>query len=114
MDKKEALLASLKAFGKEFESNLKSLVPVRKKGYQPPKYGALKDSIKTFADIKGETVESGVKMLYYGQFVNSGTYKMAAQPFINDAWAETRFNAKTDKALEQYLDSQFERAFNKL
>ncbi len=105
MEEKEALLTSLKAFGKEFESNLKSLVPVRK--------GYLKDSIKTFADIKGDTVQSGVEMLYYGEFVNSGTYKMAAQPFINDAWAETRFNAKTDKALEKYLDSQFEKVFNR-
>ena len=105
------LLGAIKAFGKEFEKNLKQLVPVRKKGPQPPKYGALKNSIKTFADIRGETVDSGVEMLYYGEYVNDGTYKMAAQPFINDAWAKTKFDSKVDKELDAYLDSQFDKVF---
>jgi len=97
------LLNAIKEFGKDFEKNLKRLAPYRT--------GTLKKSIKTFADIQGDTVKSGVEMVYYGQYVNDGTYKMAAQPFINDAWAETRFDKDVDKELEQYLDSQFENVF---
>ena len=97
------LLNAIKEFGKDFEKNLKRVAPYRT--------GTLKKSIKTFADIQGDTVKSGVEMVYYGQYVNDGTYKMAAQPFINDAWAETRFDKDVDKELEQYLDSQFENVF---
>lgn len=105
------LKKAIKAFGKEFERNLKELVPVRKKGPQPPPYGALKDSIKVFADIQAETVKSGVEMLYYGQYVNDGTYKMKAQPFINDAWQETKFNSKVGKEVEKYLEGEFDKIF---
>ena len=105
------LKKAIAAFGKEFERNLKELVPVRKKGPQPPPYGALKDSIKVFADIQAETVKGGVEMLYYGQYVNEGTYKMAAQPFINKAWAETRFNSKVDKEIDKYLEGEFDKIF---
>jgi len=97
------LFKAIKEFGKDFEKNLKSLAPYRT--------GTLKRSIKTFADITADTVKSGVEMVYYGQYVNDGTYKMAAQPFINDAWAETKFDRDVDEELEKYLDSQFEKVF---
>lgn len=99
------LQSAIKKFGKDFEKNLKSLAPYRT--------GTLKKSIKTFAEIAGEKVKPGVEMIYYGQYVNDGTYKMAAQPFINDAWAETRFDADVDKELEKYLDEQFDKVFKK-
>tara|TARA_R110000803_G_scaffold16650_5_gene45765 strand:+ start:3062 stop:3376 length:315 start_codon:yes stop_codon:yes gene_type:complete len=92
-------------FGKDFEENMKQLVPVRS--------GTLKRSIKTFADIKGETVKGGVEMKYYGQYVNEGTNKMSAQPFINDAWAETRFDSDVDKAIIESIDSMFDVTFKK-
>lgn len=101
----KSLIKAIEEFGKDFEKNLKRLAPYRT--------GTLKKSIKTFADIKGETVRPGVEMIYYGQFVNDGTYKMAAQPFINDAWAETRFDADVDKEIEKYLDEEFDKVFNK-
>lgn len=97
------LLNAIKEFGKDLEKNLKTLAPYRT--------GTLKKSIKTFADIQADTVKSGVEMVYYGQFVNEGTYKMEAQPFIDDAWAKTKFDKDVDKELEQYLDSQFENVF---
>lgn len=102
---KEHLKKAIQEFGKDFEKNLKRLAPYRT--------GTLRDSIKTFADISAEKVKPGVEMIYYGQFVNDGTYKMAAQPFINDAWAETRFDADVDKELEKYLDEEFDKVFNK-
>lgn len=102
---KEQLLKAIEEFGKDFEKNLKRLAPYRS--------GTLKKSIKTFAELTGETVKPGVEMVYYGQYVNDGTYKMAAQPFINDAWAETRFSADVDKELEKYLDTEFDKIFNK-
>jgi len=111
--KDQGLLKAIENFNDEFQANLKELVPVRKKGPEPPKKGALKDSIKTFADIQAETVRSGVDMLYYGQYVNDGTYKMAAQPFINEAWKRTRFSPDFDKSLEKYLDKQFDKTFSK-
>ena len=61
------LFNAIKEFGKDFEKNLKSLAPYRS--------GTLKRSIKTFADITADTVKSGVEMVYYGQYVNDGTYK---------------------------------------
>jgi len=101
--KKKHLINAIKEFGKDFEKNLQKLAPYRT--------GTLKKSIKTFADIQRDTVKAGVEMVYYGQFVNDGTYKMAAQPFINDAWQETRFDADVDKELEKYLDEEFEKVF---
>lgn len=102
------LIRAIKEFGKDFEKNLKKLAPVAKVNG-----GTLKKSIKTFADIQGETVKSGVEMVYYGQYVNDGTYKMAAQPFINDAWAQTRLDADVTEELEKYLDTEFEKIFKK-
>ena len=97
------LLNAIKEFGKDFVKNQKKLAPYRT--------GTLKKSIKSFADINRETVKPGIEMVYYGQFVNDGTYKMAAQPFINDAWAETRFDADVDKEFEKYLDEEFDKVF---
>ncbi len=103
----EHLQKAIKKFGKDFEKNLKLLAPVAKVNG-----GTLKKSIKTFAEIAGEKVKPGVEMIYYGQYVNDGTYKMAAQPFINDAWAKTRFDKDVDQELEKYLDEQFDKTFN--
>lgn len=111
--KSKELEKGIKRFNKAFEANLKQLVPVREKGPQPPPFGALKESIKTYAEQRGDTFDSGVEMLYYGQYVNDGTYKMAAQPFINDAWAETKLNTYIDKNVEKYLDEQFDKVFEK-
>jgi HK97 gp10 family phage protein len=102
---KKDLVKAIKEFGKDLEQNLKTLAPYRT--------GRLKRSIKTFADIRGETVKAGVEMVYYGQYVNNGTYKMAANPFIDDAWAETRFDSDVDKALLQEIDNMFEITFKK-
>jgi HK97 gp10 family phage protein len=99
------LVKAIKEFGKDFQKNLKTLAPERT--------GRLKKSIKTFADIHGETVKAGVNMVYYGEYVNEGTYKMAAQPFINDAWAETRFDEDVNKELVKYLDEEFDKVFEK-
>lgn len=100
------LQIAIKKFGKEFEKNLKLLAPVAKVNG-----GTLKKSIKTFADIAGEKVKPGVEMVYYGQYVNDGTYKMAAQPFINDAWAKTKLDKSIDQEIENYLDEQFDKVF---
>jgi HK97 gp10 family phage protein len=100
------LQTAIKKFGKEFEKNLKLLAPVAKVNG-----GTLKKSIKTFADIAGEKVKPGVEMVYYGQYVNDGTYKMAAQPFINDAWAKTKLDKSIDQEIENYLDEQFDKVF---
>ena len=94
-----------KEFGKDLEKNLKKLAPYRT--------GTLKRSIKTFSDIQGETVKGGVETIYYGQYVNEGTYKMAAQPFINDAWDMTVLDADVDKAMEKELDKMFTHTFKK-
>lgn len=99
------LQQAIEKFTKEWAKNMKQLAPYRT--------GTLKKSIKTFADIQGEKVKPGVEMIYYGQYVNDGTYKMAAQPFINDAWAETRFDKQVDQEIEQYLDQEFDKVFKK-
>ena len=99
------LQQAIKKFGKQFQKNMVSLAPERT--------GTLKKSIKTFAEIAGEKVKPGVEMIYYGQYVNDGTYKMAAQPFINDAWAKTKFDDDVDKVLEKYLDEEFDKVFKK-
>jgi len=93
----------IKEFGKDLQKNLKNLAPYRT--------GTLKRSIKTFSDIQGETVKAGVDMVYYGQYVNDGTYKMAAQPFINDAWDMTVLDADVDKVMEAQLDKLFDKTF---
>lgn len=99
------LVNAIKEFGKDFEKNLKRLAPYRT--------GTLKKSIKTFADISGETVKPGVEMIYYGEFVKEkGTHNREYNPFKEDAWAETRFNADVDKELEKYLDEEFDKVFN--
>jgi len=99
------LKKAIKLFAKDFEKNMKSLSPVRT--------GRLKKSIKTFADIKRDTVKGRAEMVYYGQFVNDGTYKMAAQPFINDAWAETRFDSDVEKAILDEIENMFDITFDK-
>jgi len=38
---------------------------------------------------------------------------MAAQPFINDAWAETKFDKDVDDAIEDQLDNLFDFTFKK-
>lgn len=95
----------IKEFGKDLNKNLKKLAPYRT--------GTLKRSIKTFSDIQGETVKAGVEMVYYGEYVNEGTYKMAANPFINDAWDMTVLDADVDKAMEKELDNLFDITFKK-
>ena len=102
---KRDLAKAIKEFGKDFQRNLKTLAPYRT--------GRLKRSIKVFADIQGETVKGGVEMVYYGQYVNEGTYKMAAQPFINDAWAETKFDKDVDGAIQQEIENMFDFTFKK-
>ena len=57
---------------------------------------------------------SPAEMVYYGQFVNEGTYKMAAQPFINDAWAETRFDSQVDEAILDEIEDMFDVTFKPL
>jgi HK97 gp10 family phage protein len=95
----------IKEFGKDLNKNLKKLAPYRT--------GTLKRSIKTFADLQGERVKAGVEMVYYGQYVNEGTYKMSAQPFINDAWDMTVLDNDVDKVMEQQLDILFDKTFKR-
>ena len=112
--KDDSLLKAIENFTNEFEANLKELAPVRNYGPQPLKYGALKDSIKTFADIQGETVKTGVDMLYYGEFVKEkGTHNREYNPFKEKAWRKTRFSPDFDKSIEKYLDKQFDKTFSK-
>lgn len=99
------LKKAIKLFAKDFEKNMKSNAPVRT--------GRLKKSIKTFAELKRDTVRGRAEMVYYGQFVNDGTYKMAAQPFINDAWAETRFDSDVEKAILDEIENMFDITFEK-
>lgn len=99
------LAKAIKEFGKDFEKNLKTNAPVRT--------GRLKRSIKSSIDLTGDTIKAGVEMVYYGQYVNDGTYKMAAQPFINDSWAETRFDSDVDKEILEEIDNMFEITFKK-
>jgi HK97 gp10 family phage protein len=99
------LVKAIKQFGKDFEKNLKINAPYRT--------GRLKKSIKSSVERTGETIKAGVEMVYYGQYVNDGTYKMAAQPFINDSWAETRFNSDVDEAILDEIEEMFDITFNK-
>ncbi len=105
--KKKHLINAIKEFGKDFEKNLKKLAPVA-----IVNGGTLKKSIKTFADIQRDTVKAGVEMIYYGEYVKErGTHNKVYNPFKEDAWQETRFNADVDKELEKYLDEEFEKVF---
>lgn len=97
------LKRAIKKFGKDWEKNMKMLSPRRT--------GRLRDSIKTFADIKADKVKGGAEMVYYGQYVNDGTYKMRAQPFIDDAWAKTRFDNEVDDAIMQEIENMFDITF---
>ena len=99
------LTKAIKEFGKDYEKNLKTLAPYRT--------GRLKRSIKGNVKTTRETIKAGVEMVYYGQYVNDGTYKMAAQPFINDAWAETKFDADVDKAIIGEIEFMFDKTFEK-
>ncbi len=100
----ENLLNAIKEFGKDFEKNLQKLAPYRT--------GTLKKSIKTFADIQRDTVKAGVEMIYYGEYVKEKrTHNKEYNPFKEDAWAQTRFDADVDKELEKYLDEEFEKVF---
>lgn len=97
------LLKAIKRFGNDFERNLKKQAPYRT--------GRLKDSLKTFADIQRETVRTGVEMVYYGEFVNSGTYKMEANPFIERAWEETKLDSDVEAALLDEVADMFDKTF---
>lgn len=98
MSAEKDLIRDLKKLDKIFVQNMKRIVPVRK--------GRLKDSIEAI-----DKPHPGVDMLYYGQYVNDGTYKMAAQPFINDAWDMTV--KQQDEQVFEILNETLNVMFNK-
>ncbi len=105
MDQK-GLFKAIKTFNKDYVKNLKKLAPFRT--------GTLKESIRSFAEIAGDTVKSGVEMEYYGEFVKKkGTHNKEYNPFKEDAFKDTRLDRKFDDVMEEYLDTQFEHTFNK-
>lgn len=80
-----ALTARLENIGKDLREDAKSRCPVRT--------GALKNSIFSVVTDNECTVGSPLE---YAQFVEYGTWKMAAQPFLEPALKEARKRILTE------------------
>lgn len=68
-----------------------ALIEASAKGYAPVRTGALRESISTEIRETDKTIVGEVAPhVSYAQFLEFGTYKMAAQPFMRPAYEENR------------------------
>jgi len=85
-------------FASKWVKNMQEKVPVRT--------GTLKKSIESI-----DRPKPVIDMMYYGQYVDSGTKYMKAQPFIDPAFDETFKDM--EEVLPEEVFKQIEIAFDK-
>lgn len=108
---KAMLRSATRAAARVVQKEAINLAPVREEGPTHPKYGHLRDNIKIVmqrgrqAGVQEAAV--GTTRAFWARFVEFGTARMAAQPFMTPA-----FEAAQQDALKAFVKS-YVRAFER-
>lgn len=95
-----ALIAFVESESRRAVKSSADRIAEKARNYAPVDTGALRGSIEAVSTVAGKEAEVRVGA-EYGRFVEFGTYKMEAQPFLSPAVAEEKeaFFAAVGKGL---------------